>query len=73
MGQTDPVWSSGFLDLGGRCTAGRLGRGRKPAPRADLISGDKAIDSAPENTGGLFMSRPQIQQGLRICCRDYKP
>lgn len=54
------------------CGGGRLGRGRKPAPRADLISGDKAIDSALESMGGLFTSRPWIQQGLRICCLDYK-
>lgn len=37
-GQTDPVWSSGFLTWVCVCGEGRLGRGRKPAPRADLIS-----------------------------------
>lgn len=40
VGQTDPVWSSGFPEWWGR-----LGRGRKPAPRADLIGGDKALST----------------------------
>lgn len=71
-GQTDPVWSSGFPTWVCVCGGGRLGRGRKPAPRADLISRDRAIDSALESMGGLFTSRPWIQQGLRICCLDYK-
>lgn len=42
VGPTDPVWSGGFLTLGGG-KEGEAGEGRKPAPRADRIGGDKAI------------------------------
>lgn len=42
VGQTDLIWSCGFPEW-----RGRLGRGRKPAPRADLIGRDKAISTLP--------------------------